>query len=48
MNEATDLIYKKVGKDAEVIWGQSIDENIGDEMRVVVAVVPNQLDSSLQ
>jgi len=38
MTEATELIYKKVGKDAEVIWGQSIDETIGYEMRVVVYV----------
>ena len=46
MTEATELIYKKVGEDAEIIWWQSIDENIGDEMRFIVAVVPNQLDRS--
>lgn len=37
--EATDLIYKKLGKDAEIIWGLSTDENIGEEMRVVVYVI---------
>lgn len=36
MAEAIDPIYKELGKDAEIIWGQSIDENIGKEMRVVV------------
>jgi cell division protein FtsZ len=36
MTEASDRIYKEVGEDAEIIWGQAIDENLGGEMRVTV------------
>lgn len=36
MTEATDRIYEEVGDDAEIIWGQAIDESLGDEMRVTV------------
>jgi len=36
MTEASDRIYKEVGDDAEIIWGQAIDEDLGDEMRVTV------------
>ena len=36
MTEASDRIYKEVGEEAEIIWGQAIDENMGDEMRVTV------------
>lgn len=36
MTEAADRIYGEVGEDAEIIWGQAIDENLGDEMRVTV------------
>ncbi len=36
MTEAADRIYEEVGDDAEIIWGQAIDETLGDEMRVTV------------
>ena len=36
MTEASDKIYDEVGEDAEIIWGQAIDETLGDEMRVTV------------
>lgn len=36
MTEASDRIYAEVGEDAEIIWGQAIDESLGDEMRVTV------------
>lgn len=36
MTEASDRICKEVGEDAEIIWGQAIDEDLGDELRVTV------------
>ncbi|MFH1980785.1 MAG: cell division protein FtsZ [Pseudomonadota bacterium] len=36
MTEASDRIYQEVGEDAEIIWGQTIDESLGDEIRVTV------------
>jgi cell division protein FtsZ len=36
MTEASDRIYQEVGEDAEIIWGQTIDETLGDEFRVTV------------
>jgi len=36
MTEASDRIYEEVGDEAEIIWGQAIDENLGEEMRVTV------------
>lgn len=36
MTEASDKIYEEVGDDAEIIWGQALDESLGDEMRVTV------------
>ena len=36
MTEASDRIYNEVGEDAEIIWGQAIDESLGEEMRVTV------------
>lgn len=36
MTEASDRIYEEVGDEAEIIWGQAIDESLGDEMRVTV------------
>ena len=36
MTEASDRIYNEVGDDAEIIWGQAIDETLGEEMRVTV------------
>lgn len=36
MTEASDRIYKEVGDEAEIIWGQTIDDSLGDEMRITV------------
>jgi cell division protein FtsZ len=36
MTEASDRIYQEVGEDAEIIWGQTIDETLGEEIRVTV------------
>ena len=36
MTEASDRIYDEVGEEAEIIWGQALDEDLGDEMRVTV------------
>ncbi len=36
MTEASDRIYEEVGDDAEIIWGQTFDEDLGDEMRITV------------
>lgn len=36
MTEASDRIHQEVGDEAEIIWGQTIDESLGDEMRVTV------------
>jgi len=36
MTEASDAIFDEVGEDAEIIWGQALDEDLGDEMRVTV------------
>lgn len=48
MTEASDRIYEEVGDDAEIIWGQAIDETLGDEMRVtVIATGINQGVSSV-
>ncbi|MCP4022694.1 MAG: cell division protein FtsZ [Desulfobacteraceae bacterium] len=36
MTEASDRIHKEVGEDAEIIWGQTIDDELGEEMRITV------------
>ena len=36
VTKASDRIHQEVGDSAEIIWGQTFDENIGDEMRVTV------------
>jgi cell division protein FtsZ len=36
MTEASDRVYNEVGEEAEIIWGQTFDESLGDEMRVTV------------
>ncbi len=36
MTEASDRIYKEVGDEAEIFWGQIFDDSLGDEMRVTV------------
>ena len=34
--EASERIHAEVGDDADIFWGTSIDDSIGDEMRVTV------------
>ena len=34
--EASEYIHSEVGEDAEIFWGTSVDDNMGDEMRVTV------------
>ncbi len=34
--EASERIHKEVGDEAEIFWGTSVDETLGDEMRVTV------------
>ena len=36
MTQACDRIYKEVGDNAEIIWGQTFDEELGDEIRITV------------
>ena len=36
MTEACDRIYEEVGDEAEIIWGQTFDEELGDEIRITV------------
>lgn len=36
MTEASDRIYEEVGDDADIIWGQTFDEDLGDEIRITV------------
>ncbi len=36
MTEATDRIHQEVGDEAEIIWGQTFDDSMGDEMRITV------------
>ncbi|HSO60471.1 MAG TPA: cell division protein FtsZ [Desulfobacterales bacterium] len=33
---ASERIHKEVGEDAEIFWGTSVDDSLGDEMRVTV------------
>ena len=34
--EASEYIHSEVGEDAEIFWGTSVDDSLGDEMRVTV------------
>ena len=34
--EASERIHEEVGDDADIFWGTSIDDSLGDEMRVTV------------
>jgi cell division protein FtsZ len=34
--EASERIHDEVGEDADIFWGTSIDDSLGDEMRVTV------------
>ncbi len=34
--EASERIHKEVGEEAEIFWGTSVDDSLGEEMRVTV------------
>jgi cell division protein FtsZ len=34
--EASEYIHNEVGEEAEIFWGTSVDDSMGDEMRVTV------------
>jgi cell division protein FtsZ len=34
--EASEYIHNEVGEEAEIFWGTSVDDSLGDEMRVTV------------
>jgi cell division protein FtsZ len=34
--EASEYIHSEVGEEAEIFWGTSVDEGLGDAMRVTV------------
>ena len=34
--EASEYIHNEVGEDAEIFWGTSVDDSLGEEMRVTV------------
>ncbi len=36
MEEASDRIHEEVGDDTEIIWGTTIDDSLGDEIRITV------------
>ncbi len=36
VNEATSIVYKAAGEEANIIFGAVVDQNLGDEMRVTV------------
>ena len=46
MTEASDKIYQEVGEDAEIIWGQAFDDELGDEIRITVIATGIGLDET--
>jgi cell division protein FtsZ len=48
MTEASDRIYQEVGDDAEIIWGQTIDDTLGDEMRITVVATGISSDERVE
>ncbi len=48
MTQASDRIYEEVGDDAEIIWGQTIDDTLGDEMRITVIATGINLNENIE
>jgi cell division protein FtsZ len=46
MTEASDKIYQEVGEEAEIIWGQAFDDELGDEIRITVIATGIGLDET--
>jgi cell division protein FtsZ len=45
--EASERIHKEVGDEAEIFWGTSVDEGLGDEMRVTVIATGIGVDAEV-
>jgi cell division protein FtsZ len=43
--EASERIHDEVGEDAEIFWGTSVDDSLGDEIRVTVIATGIGLES---
>jgi cell division protein FtsZ len=46
--EASERIHQEVGEDAEIFWGTSVDETLGDEMRVTVIATGIGVDATVE
>ena len=46
--EASERIHDEVGEDADIFWGTSIDDSLGDEMRVTVLATGIGADEEMQ
>ncbi|MGD9043971.1 MAG: cell division protein FtsZ [Desulfobacterales bacterium] len=46
--EASERIHDEVGEDADIFWGTSIDDSLGDEMRVTVLATGIGADEEVQ
>ena len=46
--EASEYIHNEVGEEAEIFWGTSVDDNMGDEMRVTVIATGIGLESAAE
>ena len=46
--EASERIHDEVGDDADIFWGTSIDDSLGDEMRVTILATGIGADSEAQ
>ncbi len=46
--EASEYIHNEVGEDAEIFWGTSVDDSLGDEMRVTVIATGIGKDSETE
>lgn len=44
MTEASDRIHQEVGDEADIIWGQTFDDDLGDEMRITVIATGIDMD----
>ncbi len=46
--EASEYIHNEVGEEAEIFWGTSVDDSLGDEMRVTVIATGIGKDSETE
>lgn len=48
--EASEYIHNEVGEDAEIFWGTSVDDRLGEEMRVTVIAtgIGNEIENKEQ